>query len=135
MGSRSRLKIKQPANKSLYIIHSPLLILSIVSFLWITNIVISKDPSEIANFVIPQLYLPLLIPFLIFMTSLFGYLTLNISQGGIIAFFTSILLLFKLQQIEFEVWWVVPYLLMFSLFIFLSKKKKTNSLLSAPDVL
>lgn len=127
MGSRSRLQKKQPADYSLYIKHSPLLILAIISFLWIMNLVTTKDPSEIANYGISQLYLPLLVPFFIFMSTLFGYLTLNIKRGGVIALFTTLLLLFRLQQIQFEAWWVVPFFIIFIIFILLSKKTNKKS--------
>lgn len=127
MASKSRLQKKQPTDYSPYIKHSPLLMLTLVSFFWIINIITTKDPSQIANYIIPQLYLQIIVPFFIFMSSLFGYLTLNIRRGGVIAFFTSLLLLFRLQQIQFEAWWLTPLFIIFAVLILLSRKTKKKS--------
>lgn len=121
MSSRSRL-VKTRKTISPYIKHLPLLVLAGVSCIWIVKIITTKNPQDVANFPIQQLYLELLVAFFLFMNFLFGYLTLNMRRGSVVALFTTVLLLFRLQQIEFELWWLIPSLLLFLVTIFLTKK-------------
>lgn len=123
MSSRSRLKKNQPIN-SPYLKHIPLLLLSLIFLFLIINVLSSKNPEEVANWGIAQAYLPLISPFFFFMTFLSGYLLLNIKRGGVIGLFTTLLLLFRLQQINFAAWWLVPFMTIFLVFVFLAKKTK-----------
>jgi len=121
MSSRSRLQKNQPIN-SPYLKHFPLLIISGVFFILIISIISNNKPEQIANWGISQSYLPLITPFFFFMTFLSGYATLNIKRGGVIGLFTTLLLLFRLQQIKFASWWLIPFIIVFGIFVLISKK-------------
>ncbi len=106
-----------------YIKHVPLLILSMLFFFWCIQVITTKQPQAVANFLVHQLYLPLLLPFFLFITFFTGYLTLNIKRGSVIALFSSLLLLFRLQHIEFTYWWIFIFCLAFILFFVMTKKR------------
>lgn len=132
MSSRSRLT-KTNTTISPYIKHLPLLVLAGISCVWMVKILTTKSPQEVADFPIHQLYLELVLAFFLFMNFLFGYLTLNMRRGSVIALFASLLLLFRLQQIEFELWWLIPSITIFIVAVFLAKKPSQKSLLETPE--
>ena len=125
MSSRSRLQ-KNQTNSSAYGKHLPLAILALLCLAWLLHILFFNAPEEIANFGVHQLYLPFLAPFFLFMTFFSGYLLLNIKRGSVIGLFTTLLVLFRLQQIEFETWWVLTLSLIFAIFVFFTKKTNTQ---------
>lgn len=125
MSSRSRLQ-NQKKSTSLYIKHIPLLCIAIVCLIWILKVVTRRNPEEVANWGITQLYLPLISPFFLFTTFLFGYLTLNMRRGGVIGIFSTLLLLFRLQQIEFSLNWLIPFFVIFIVFLISSKKDESE---------
>ncbi len=110
---------------SQYIHHIPLLLLSVIFFFWCVQVFTTKQPQDIANFLLYQAYLPLLIPFFLFVTFLTGYLTLNIRRGSIMGLFATLLLLFRLQQIEFTTLWLFLILVLFTTGWIATKKQKS----------
>lgn len=121
MFSRSRLK-KNKEVDSLYIKHIPLLVLAGICFFWLLWVFTTKFPNEIANILVHQLYLSLITPFFLFVLFLSGYLTLNMRQGAVIALFSTLLLLFRLQQIQVSLLWIIPFLFLFCVSLWMSKK-------------
>jgi hypothetical protein len=125
MSSRSRLK-KNQFHNSLYLKYLPLLVAACFCFTWVVNTVVNKYPQEIANFLLPQLYLPLLLPLFLLISFSFGYFLLNFKRGLIIAWFLSLLLFFKLQQIEFSLDWLIFLTLIFLINFIINKKITPN---------
>ena len=122
-------KIQRTSNSknlsSQYIHHIPLLLLSIIFFFWCVQVFTTKQPQDIANFLLYQAYLQLLIPFFLFITFLTGYLTLNIRRGSVMGLFATVLLLFRLQQIEFTILWLFLILVLFTTGLIATKKQKS----------
>ena len=128
MSSRSRLKKHQDStsSRSKYLRYLPMLLIAILCFLWAIFTLTVKYPQEVADFILPQAYLPLIVPVYFALTFLFGYLTLNIRVGSAVGAGISLLLLFKLQQIAFEGWWIVLYLLIWITALFTSRSASTK---------
>lgn len=122
-------KIQRTSNSknlpSQYIQHIPLLLLSVIFFFWCVQVFTTKQPQDIANFLLYQAYLQLLIPFFLFVTFLTGYLTLNIRRGSVMGLFATLLLLFRLQQIEFTTLWLFLILVLFTTGWIATKKQKS----------
>lgn len=124
MSSRSRLITNNKPRHSLYIRHLHLLVLSLLFAVFVIRIITTKLPDEVANVLIFQSYLPLLIPFFLCITFLSGYLMLNIRRGVVIGVFSVLLLLFKLQQIKIEIWWLTIFFTLCAIFLVLTGKTK-----------
>ena len=120
--NRIKLAKKPLSDNHPYIRHIPLLILSSLCIAWLLRVAITTYPQEIANFLIPQSYLPILVPFFLACLFLFGYLTLNIKKGFVLAFFSTLLVLFRLQQIAFEIWWLIIFIVIALITTTLTKK-------------
>lgn len=126
MNSRSRLK-KQTSSAPNRRKHLPLLFLASLNILWILFIVTSKFPNEIANLFIYQAYFPLLVPFLLGISFLFGFITLNIRHGILTGIFLTLLLLFKLQQIHVPIYWIAIAVILFGILVILTKKSQPKT--------
>ncbi len=106
-----------------YIKHSPLLLLAVISTFWTINILTTKYPEDIANFLLPNSYLAILTPVFLTLTFLSSYITLNFRRGIVLGIAGTLLLLFKLQSIQFELWWMILFLLITTLLFIFQKKQ------------
>lgn len=126
MHSRSRLK-KQALNTPQHSKHIPLLLLAGFNLILLVFIITSKFPTEIADVFVHQAYIPLLLPFFLCTSFLFGFITLNIKQGSIIGLFTTILLLFRLQHIQVALMYIPIALLLCGFLLLLTRKTRSGT--------
>lgn len=112
----------QKSLKFKYIKHAPLLLLAIVCAFWTKNVLVTKYPAEVAHFILPNTYFTVLLPVIFTITFVSAYITLNIKRGLVLGIAGTLLLFFKLQNIQFEVWWLIIFTAITFLGLLLSKK-------------
>jgi len=118
----SKFSSHQQSLKFKYLKHSPLLLVAILCAFWTKNILVTKYPTEIAHFILPNSYLALLLPVFLTITFVSTYLLLNMKRGIVLGIAGTLLLFFKLQNIQFEVWWLIIFTVCTVLGLILSKK-------------
>lgn len=120
-------KTKRTSNSknlpSQHVQYIPLLFLSVIFFFWCMQVFTTKQPTQVANFLIYQAYIPLLIPFFLLATFLSGYLMLNIKRGLVVGIFSTLALLFRLQQVEISTFWIFLFIIFFALSLIATKKQ------------
>ncbi len=108
-----------------YIRHFPLLVFSLPGYgicYWILN---SVYPEDIAHWLIPNSYLAIQAPFFLSNVFLWSYVFLNTRQGIVMSVLSSLLLFLRLQQVIFEITWIMPVVVVTATLLFLFKNGHT----------
>lgn len=108
-----------------FIKHLPLLLLSIACFFWLMQVATTVYPSDIAHWLIPNTYLPMLAPLFFTTWFLFSYLLLNLQQGLVFALAVTLLVFFRLQMIVFSLSWLLIFFIFTAVAFFLTKKPQS----------
>lgn len=108
-----------------YFKHLPILLLSIACFFWLIQILTTVYPSDVAHWLIPNSYLPLLTPLFFTTWFLFSYLLLNLQRGLILGLAITLLIFFRLQMIVFSLSWLIIFLIFTIVAFFLTKKPQS----------
>ena len=130
MPARSRLTKSTAAptesKQHKYRYHLPLLAIGIACCVWLVLVLTRQFPHQVADVLLTNAYLPLLLPFFLSVTFITGYAALSIKIGASIGFFTTLLLFFRLQQIRFEWWWIALFISFFALVVYLEYSLHKN---------
>lgn len=124
--SQNNTKNRNRQSSNLYSKHLLLLILSGVFYLIVFYLLTNFPPKSVANVPLTNLYLPLLLPFFLANYFLISFILLNTKRGFIFSLLLTCLLFFKLQQISFEVWWLIILTLIFIVFGTIFSRKKPS---------
>lgn len=113
---KKRVKFHEVSLSKRYFKHIPLLILSLPFYLLINYILHNVYPQDIANILIYNSYLCLLVPFFIANGFLISYFLLNSKRGFDISLFLTLILFLRLQHFIFEYWWFIPTVIVFVIY-------------------
>lgn len=91
-----------------YLRFLPLLVLSLILYAIIIWLMKSAPPSEIANILLPNFYLPFMVPLFFANLFFFSFLFLNTRRGLLLSLVIQIIVFLRLQQVIFEWSWLLP---------------------------
>jgi hypothetical protein len=101
------LDAKKSVARTSRIKYLPILIVSFIFYYGVYHIFVNVSPDSIANYLLPNTYLPLLVTFFLANFFLFTYIFLNKNFGLLISLFLTTLMFMRLQQVVFEIWWLL----------------------------
>lgn len=110
---------------SKYLKHLPILLFSFPFYFGLVYVLTQISPELIKNMLLPNSYLPLLV--LIYFATLFSFtfFLLSFRRGIVVSSVLTIMVFAKLQQLQFEIWWISLLLLITVICFFLTRAKKT----------
>lgn len=111
--------------RSKYLKHLPVLLFSFPFYFGLLYIFTQINPEAVKNILVPNSYLPLLL--LIYFATLFSctFFMLSFKRGIVISSVVTLLLFLRLQQVQFEVWWLLLVLLITMMCVFMTRTQKT----------